>query len=140
MSAWEPVKLGDILRLKVGKRPKYCESGTIPVYGANGIIGYTTEHLTDNDYTLIIGRVGSAGKVNLGQGKIWVSDNAFYSVSYDSSKVYLPFLFYALQFKNLERWAYGSVQPYITLGTLYRYITVELPKLEEQLKIANNLA
>ena len=54
---WKKVKLGDIVTFKNGKeRPTII--GNIPVYGGNGILGYTSEKNQDKE-TIIIGRVGA---------------------------------------------------------------------------------
>ncbi|MEM5806522.1 MAG: restriction endonuclease subunit S [Candidatus Aenigmatarchaeota archaeon] len=136
---WEVVRLEEILELKNGKRPKLTENGNIPVYGANGIMGYTSTFLVSNDFTLIIGRVGAPGEIYIGQGKIWVSDNAIYSKKYNSSRVYLPFLFYMLKFRELKKFSSKTTHPIITQNFLKQY-KVSLPPLPEQQKIAEILS
>jgi len=136
---WEFVKLKNVLSFKNGERPKISETGSVPVYGANGIMGYTTRPLTENDFTLIIGRVGASGKVHLGKGKIWVSDNAIYSETYDRTRTFLPFLSYLLEFKKLEQFAVKTTHPIITQTFLNNYV-IPLPKLEEQQRIVEVLS
>ena len=72
---WQKVKLGDAVIFKNGKtRPK--SKGNIPVYGGNGILGYTSKQNQDKE-TIIIGRVGAyCGSVYFENKPIWVSDNA----------------------------------------------------------------
>ncbi|MEM4307649.1 MAG: restriction endonuclease subunit S [Thermoplasmata archaeon] len=137
---WEIVKLGDITTLKNGERPLMInDNNVVPVYGANGVMGYTSKFLVDNDFTLVIGRVGASGEVHIGNGKIWISDNAIYSESYDKSKVYLPLLFYLLKFKNLSKFATKSTHPIITQSFL-NSINLPLPPLPEQKAIAKVLS
>lgn len=136
---WKIVRLGEVLDLKNGERPKISDSGKIPIYGANGIMGYTTEFLVHNDFTIIIGRVGASGEVHLGQGKIWVSDNAIYSRSYRKDKVYLLFLYYLLKSKNLSRFATKTTHPIIT-QTFLNSFSIQFPPLEEQKAIAHILS
>jgi len=136
---WEVVKLGDILILKNGERPKLSEKGSFFVYGANGIMGLSNNYIVDSDYTIIIGRVGASGEVHLGGGKIWVSDNAIYSESYNKSNTYLPFIFYLLKFKNLKSFAIKTTHPIITQSFLKSF-KIPLPPLEEQKKIAEILS
>ena len=137
---WEIEKLGTILNLKNGKRPlNIFERGTVPIFGANGIMGYTDKFLVDNDYTIIIGRVGASGQIHLGSGKIWVSDNAIYSQGYDKSKTYLPFIFYLLKFKKLDQFISKTTHPIIT-KTFLNNLLVQFPPLKEQKAIAEILS
>jgi type I restriction enzyme S subunit len=136
---WEVVKLERIFSFKNGQRPKLLEAGKIPVYGANGIMGYTDEFLVDNDFTIVVGRVGASGEVHLGQGKIWISDNAIYSESYEKSMVYPPFVYYLLKFKGLSRFASKTTHPIIT-QTFLNNFQIQLPSILEQQKIAEILS
>ena len=136
---WNVIKLGAILNLKNGERPKISKTGKIPIYGANGVMGFTTEFLIDNDFTIIIGRVGASGEVHLGQGKIWVSDNAIYSENYNKHKTYLPFIYYLLKLKNLSRFATKTTHPIIT-QTFLKSLSIQLPPLPEQKAIAHVLS
>jgi type I restriction enzyme S subunit len=136
---WEVVKLGTILNLKNGERPKISEIGSIPVFGANGVMGYTTEFLVDNDFTIVIGRVGASGEIHLGKGKIWISDNAIYSENYKKLKVYVPFLFYLLKFKKLDQFASKTTHPIITQTFLKNFL-IQRPELHEQQKITEILS
>jgi len=136
---WETVKLEELLNLRNGQRPKISETGHFPIFGANGIMGYTDEFLTENDFTLIFGRVGASGEMHLGEGKIWVSDNAIFSQSYNKNRVYPPYLFYLLKFKNLSQFALKTTHPIITKTFLDNF-SIQLPRrLEEQKKIASIL-
>jgi type I restriction enzyme S subunit len=136
---WEVVKLERIFSFKNGQRPKLLEAGKIPVYGANGIMGYTDEFLVDNDFTIVVGRVGASGEVHLGQGEIWISDNAIYSESYEKSIVYPPFVYYLLKFKGLSRFASKTTHPIIT-QTFLNNFQIQLPSTLEQQKIAEILS
>jgi len=136
---WKEVKLSEVLELKNGERPKINDYGIIPVYGANGIMGKTNDFLIDNDFTIIVGRVGASGEIHLAKGKVWISDNAIYSQSYKSKKIHLPFLFYSLTFKNLKQFATKTTHPIITQSFL-KNLLILLPPLPEQQKIAEILS
>jgi type I restriction enzyme S subunit len=136
---WEVVRLGKILNLKNGQRPKTSETGKIPIYGSNGIMGYTNEFLVDNDFTIIIGRVGASGEIHLGQGKIWVSDNAIYSENYEKSAIYPLFAYYLLKSKKLGHFASKTTHPIIT-QTFLNHFLIQLPPLPEQQMIADILS
>ena len=135
---WHIVKLCQVAILKNGQRPQLVENGHFPVYGANGVMGSTNQYLVDSDYTLIIGRVGAAGQVHLARGRIWVSDNAIYTENYDKNKVFLPYLYYLLITKRLERCTLKTTHPIIT-QTFVKNILVPLPSTDEQKVIAEIL-
>jgi type I restriction enzyme S subunit len=136
---WEVVKLGEVLSLRNGERPSASENGIFPIYGANGIMGYTLKFLVDNDFTIVIGRVGASGEVHIGTGKIWISDNAIYSENYNRNKVYMFFIYHLLKFKKISQFASKSTHPIITQSFL-NYFLVPLPPLPEQQKIAEILS
>lgn len=48
--------LGDVMVFKNGKK-RPSGNGNIPVYGGNGILGYTNDY--NNEDCIIIGRVGA---------------------------------------------------------------------------------
>ncbi|MCE4619393.1 MAG: restriction endonuclease subunit S [Desulfurococcales archaeon] len=137
---WKIVKLGSLFTFRNGKRPsRILENDMVPIYGANGIMGYTNTALLDRDYVIIIGRVGASGKVHLARGKIWVSDNAIYSESYDRNRIYPIFAYFFLSFINLERYASKTTHPIIKQSFL-KELEIPLPPLEEQWGIAEVLS
>jgi len=135
---WEVVRLGKILILSNGARPEFDEEGIFPVYGANGIMGKSKKFLVNNEYTLIIGRVGASGEINLASGKIWISDNALYTSEVDKEKIYLPFLKDYLLWRNLKQFADRSTHPIIT-QTFLKNFKITLPPIPEQQEIAEIL-
>jgi len=135
---WEVKKLGEFLHLKNGKRPDIVANGKFPVYGANGIMGYTDAYIVDDDI-VIIGRVGAAGEVHLAKGKILVSDNVIYGINKNKTKIYLEFIYYVLKYANLSRFAPKTTHPIIT-QTLLENFKVPIPLPEEQQKIAEILS
>jgi len=136
---WKNFKLGKLFRFKNGKRPQIISGGSIPVYGANGLMGYTNKSLIKEDRILIIGRVGASGEVHLATGEIWVSDNAIYGEAIDKSKIDILFIFYLLRFKDLTRLATKSTHPIIN-QTILNNLSIPLPPLPEQKKIAEILS
>ena len=136
---WNIVKLGKILSLKNGERPSASKNSIFPIYGANGIMGYTSNFLVDNDFTIVVGRVGASGEVHLGTGRIWISDNAIYSENYNKNKVYMTFLYHLLKFKKISQFASKSTHPIITQSFLNAFF-LPLPPLPEQKRIAEILS
>jgi type I restriction enzyme S subunit len=92
----------------------------------------------NNDFSLIVGRVGASGEIHLGEGKVWVSDNAIYSENYEKAKAYLPYLFYSLKHRELSQFASKTTHPIITQTFLNNLLT-QLPPLGEQRAIVEVL-
>lgn len=81
---WKVQSIGETFKFSSGKsRPKNTSKEktdvlNIPVYGGNGILGYTDQIFT-KDRHLILGRVGEyCGCVHLTANSSWISDNALY--------------------------------------------------------------
>lgn len=108
------VSLESVIDFKNGKiAPK--EKGDIPIYGGNGILGYTNKYNYEN--ILIIGRVGAyCGSVHIEKRKCWVSDNAIAGIHrFIESNEYN---YYLLKGISLNRKQVGSSQPLLTQGIL----------------------
>ena len=135
MSEWKEVAIGDIAILKNGKkRPNV--SGSIPVYGGNGIMDYVDSYNDEN--CIAIGRVGAyCGCVYLTKGKVWISDNAISAKA--NQNVNNVFLYYLLGSLNLNRHRIGGAQPLMTQDLINR-IRISLPPIKEQQKIASILS
>ena len=67
-------KLGNIAEINSGKRPDDISDGLIPFVGAGDVMGYINNYNYDGK-TLVIGRVGTHGKVQRFNDKCWCSDN-----------------------------------------------------------------
>lgn len=142
---WELVKLSNVFKLASGKsRPKeiseiHTQKMAVPVYGGNGILGYTNRFMIDNE-TIVIGRVGEyCGSIHKTQKSSWVTDNALYALAIEKHKVNLDFLTYYLAFINLNKFKKESGQPLMTQTIVYS-ISCPLPPLPEQQKIAEILS
>ncbi len=134
---WEVVRLGEVAQIRNGSRPIFKGNGNIPVYGSNGIMGWTDKHNVSGSLTLVIGRVGASGEVHLAKGNIWVSDNALFLIL-NPSEVSSEFLYYMLLKKNLRNLAAQSTHPLINQTTL-KNLSIPFPPLPEQVKIAEVL-
>ena len=106
--------LSDLIDFKNGKSIK-PSSGNIPIYGGNGILGYSEKYNYKN--ILIIGRVGAyCGSIHYHKEKCWVSDNAIAGeVKSDYS---IDYLYYLMKSLNLNDRQVGSSQPLLTQGVL----------------------
>lgn len=126
--------LSTILQFKNGKkRPK--EEGGIPVYGGNGILGYTNAY--NNENCLVIGRVGAyCGSVYLEKNPCWVSDNAIAATIKENTDI--VYAYYVLKSQRLNEQRIGTSQPLLTQSILNSIETDILP-YEKQVKVGRFL-
>ena len=122
---WIDTQLGVAIEFRNGKSsPDRKEHGENPVFGGNGIIGYTSESNSDEE-TIILGRVGAyCGSVYFNKGKCWVTDNAIIGKVKENHDG--KFLFYLLKNIDLNDQRSGSSQPLINQSTL-NALNVKLP-------------
>lgn len=139
---WKIENLEKIFKLSSGKmRPKEIflkrtPNFDIPIYGGNGILGYTDKYLISNN-TIVIGRVGEyCGAIHKTEQYSWITDNALYANKIDTKKISLGFLIEYLSYLNLNKYKKISGQPLITQSIIYS-IKIPLPPLNEQKKIEN---
>ncbi|EHL9319960.1 restriction endonuclease subunit S [Escherichia coli] len=122
--------IGEHLLIRNGKSsPSRAITGEYPVYGSNGIIGYSDEY-NANENTIIIGRVGSyCGSVYISGKKCWVTDNAIIGTAKNENESH--FWFYLLKKIDLNNYSTGSGQPLIN-QTIINTISITIPKLSEK--------
>lgn len=137
-TGWAEKSLGEILRLEYGKPLEEGlrkPDGLYPVYGANG-----EKDRTDRFYyskpSIIVGRKGSAGEINLTEQKFWPLDVTYF-VNFDEREYDLRFLYYLLVNLDLPKLAKG-VKPGINRNEVYSQIT-KVPTLREQQRIVRIL-
>jgi len=131
---WAITKLGEVIKLEYGKplsKDERFSEGQYPVYGANGEKGRTNKYY-HNKKTIIVGRKGSAGEINLSEEKFWPLDVTYF-VTFDEKKYDLIFLFHLLSSVELPKLAKG-VKPGINRNEVYD-INAIFPPLPEQKRI-----
>ncbi len=135
--SWEVTRLGDLVKLKSGlSRPKDMESEPdseliVPVYGGNGVLGYTSKGFSEQRL-LVIGRVGEyCGCVHIAEAPNWITDNALYSERWFNSGVSLDFLAEQLKHFNLNRLKRRGGQPPVTQSIIHE-LKIPLSPLSEQ--------
>ena len=134
MSIWKTKKLGEVIKLEYGKPlPKESreEGGKYPAYGANGVKCWSNQYCLDRP-SIIVGRKGSAGEVNLTEEKFWPLDVTYF-VTYDDTQYDLTFLYHCLKHLRLTKLAKG-VKPGINRNDVYQ-IEFAFPPLPEQKRI-----
>lgn len=132
--SWDKKKLETIIQFKNGKkRPN--SSGTIPVYGGNGILGYTNE--SNYKDCIIVGRVGAyCGSVYYEPFECWISDNAIAGQPKNDTDI--SYAYYLLSSLQLNRRHIGTGQPLLTQSIL-NGIECLIPDIETQKKISGFL-
>lgn len=142
--SWEMVRLGNLVKLKSGlSRPKDMEDKPnseliVPVYGGNGVLGYTGKEFSEQRL-LVIGRVGAyCGCVHIAEAPNWITDNALYSEKWFNSEISLDFLAEQLKHFNLNRLQRKGGQPLITQSIIHE-LKIPLPPLSEQYAISEAL-
>lgn len=124
-------ELSDILIFKNGKKRPATE-GTVPVYGGNGILGYSDKHNYEN--CIVIGRVGAyCGSVYYAEKTCWISDNAIAAIPKED--INTLFSYYLLKSLQLNCRHIGTSQPLLTQEILNR-IECDIPCFEIQNRIA----
>ena len=129
--------LGNLLSLSNGKSsPERSNDLPYPVYGGNGVIGFSDE-ANSNPGTIIIGRVGSyCGSVHFSDSSCWVTDNAIRAKAMNGNDA--RFLFYMLHTLRLNDFRVGSGQPLLN-QTILSQIPATIPGPSEQRRIAHIL-
>jgi len=108
--------------------------GTYPVYGGNGLRGYTNSYNYDGKYSLI-GRQGAlCGNMSISAGKAYFTEHAIAVRANHYNDT--TFLFYLLEIMKLGQYSGQSAQPGLAVNKLIElraYFSIS----EEQTKIGN---
>ncbi|OJW85608.1 restriction endonuclease subunit S [Thiobacillus sp. 65-1402] len=139
--SWEVVEIGDVFKFTSGKTkptdtaPEPSAERTVPVYGGNGVLGYSAQSLLDED-VLILGRVGEyCGCAHLTAPVSWVTDNALYTKE-EKRSVNRSYARTHFEYLNLNQYSNKMGQPLITQGIINR-VKFGFPPREEQDELAN---
>nr|WP_321274462.1 restriction endonuclease subunit S [uncultured Vibrio sp.] len=113
---WPVGKLSELIKFANGKSGTKSDSGQFPLYGANGIIGFSEEAKFED--AVIIGRVGAyCGAIEYCNSQFWASDNTIVATA-KGGKAQLPFVLYLLKFLGLNQHAGGAAQPLLNQKVL----------------------
>ena len=119
------------------KADSISESGEYPVYGGNGLRGYTSSYNHEGLYVLI-GRQGAlCGNVRSVNGKTYITEHAIAAAGNEKSNT--SFLHYLFLKMNLGQYSDQSAQPGLAVNKLLK-LEVSLPPISEQKKIAKLLS
>lgn len=136
---WQVRRLKFVARFQSGEMitsESITMRGTFPVYGGNGIRGFTDSY-TNEGFSILIGRQGAlCGNINYANGKFWASEHAIVVYPFgDHNKKWLG---ETLHVCNLNRLSQTAAQPGISIGQV-RNVQLAPPTLPEQESIARFL-
>jgi len=137
--SWVSASIKEIFEIKYGKglpEEYRNSSGSVSVYGSNGVIGKHDKSITAGP-TIVLGRKGSVGEVNLSTESCWPIDTTYFI---DSFPCDLPPKYWMLYLKSLKIGQHdkSTAIPGINRDDVYG-IKVPLPPLNEQRRIVAKL-
>jgi type I restriction enzyme S subunit len=139
---WEIRKLGEVVCIKQGKNISTLKlkDWGYPVFGANGLIGYTDTYHYEEPQVLIACRGSTCGIINWSFPKSFVNNNAMTLLPKSIDK---KFLYFSMQLNfisgRIDETITGTGQPQITKETLEPFL-IFYPPLSEQSRIATVLS
>ena len=135
-SSWEQRKLGELAQeFQSGEfiaASEIHETGDYPVYGGNGLRGYT-DHYNHDGYFALIGRQGAlCGNVNSAGGRSYFSEHAVAVQANQNNDT--EYLVHMLGRMNLGQYSGQSAQPGLAVGVLKEVETC-VPSVAEQRQV-----
>lgn len=141
---WIKTSLSQICIMQAGKFINASEisdeqkNNMYPCYGGNGLRGYTLTHNCSGDHPLI-GRQGAlCGNVTFATGDFYATEHAIVVTA--NKNIDEKWLYYLLDYLQLNQYATGQAQPGLSVQTLEKVTAIYPGKVEEQKKIANCLS
>ena len=131
---WDVKKLKYIAKLKSGDtfNSDDFKSTGYPVFGGNGLRGYTDKFNNSGDY-ILIGRQGAlCGNVNYATGQFFATEHAV--VVYPKLKYNLSFVGEAIKSANFGRFSNSAAQPGISVQVVQE-VEFAFPSIDEQNEI-----
>lgn len=136
---WTNQKLKYVASLRSGEgitSDDISDTGEYPVYGGNGVRGYTPSYTHDGTYPLI-GRQGAlCGNINYASGKFWASEHAIVVNVHDGHVV--RWIGEVLRSMDLNQYSQSAAQPGISVEVIEN-LSIPAPPESEQEAIANYL-
>lgn len=130
---WEEVKLGEVAKMY---QPQTITGGDlieegIPVFGANGYIGYYSDcnHVTDQ--VTISARGEGTGTPNFVKAPVWITGNSMVINVDENKDIDKKFLYSNFLAYDFKKYVSGGAQPQLTRDVL-SLVKISLPSLPEQ--------
>ena len=137
---WEVKRLKALCRMQSGESitgPSIEPLGAYPVYGGNGVRGYTAAYTHDGAYALV-GRQGAlCGNVHVARGRFWASEHAVVASLFHGHD--LAWFSAVLTEMNLNQYSIAAAQPGLAVDRVLN-LCVPVPPEGEQQRIAQHLA
>ena len=138
---WTHTRLADIAQMyqpqTIGS--KELQQSGVPVFGANGFIGFYNAANHTTDQVTISARGEKTGTPSYVSGPVWITGNSMV-VNVDSSGIDKRFLYGNLSSRSLKSLITGGAQPQLTRNVLNEYRISIPPTLEEQRAIGELFA
>ena len=99
--------------LAEGKR---VSGGSVPIYGANGLLGYHNCAMAKDG--IVTGRSGAIGEVYVAQGPYWPLNTALFSI--DTHGNNLTYLSYLIRFFDIKRFGTGTGVPTLNRNDVHK--------------------
>jgi type I restriction enzyme S subunit len=136
---WEVKKLKYVAFLKSGESinsESIKEYGDYPVYGGNGLRGFSNGYTHEGNYVLI-GRQGAlCGNINYATGKFWASEHAVVATIRNQEN--FEWLGELLRAMNLNQFSISAAQPGLAVERI-KELMIPIPPINEQNSIAKFL-
>ena len=130
---WEVKKIKRIAQLKSGESITSLninDEGDFPVYGGNGVRGYTTNYTHDGRF-VVIGRQGAlCGNINYAIGKFWASEHAV--VASPRGSYQTIWFGELLRVMNLNQYSTAAAQPGLAVEQIINLAIPVPPDSEQQ--------
>jgi type I restriction enzyme S subunit len=135
-SHWSIRRIKDVAELRSGDAidsEEIASEGLYPVYGGNGLRGFTSSFTHDGDFVLI-GRQGAlCGNINYASGKFWATEHAVVVTPLRLCDTL--WLGEVLRVMNLNQYSNAAAQPGLAVDRI-KFLPLPLPAPEEQTRIA----
>jgi type I restriction enzyme S subunit len=138
MSEWNTYKLIEAAFFQRGHdltREK-MKSGSYPVGGSNGVIGYHNDY-TCNGPGITIGRSGNIGTPHFYKSQFWAHNTVLYTKEFRLAEPL--YLYYNLKTIDFSQFNAGSSVPTLNRNHIHE-LDITLPPLPEQKAIASVLS
>lgn len=130
---WEPVLLGDVLKINSGRDYKHLNVGETPVYGTGGYMLSVDQSLSKEN-AIGIGRKGTIDKPQLLYAPFWTVDTLFFMTPQKNNDLY--FLYTYMQKINWKSYDESSGVPSLSKLNIEK-IDMFVPNIEEQIQIGS---
>lgn len=136
---WKVKKLKFAVSLRSGDSitsDSIKSEGTYPVYGGNGLRGYTEKYTHEGEFVLI-GRQGAlCGNINYAQGLFWASEHAV--VATPLEQIDTSYIGELLRIMNLNQYSVSAAQPGLSVERIQN-LHIPFPPYDEQAAISKTL-